>query len=176
MLFQHLFWIFGHPEVYILILPAWGIVADLLSFFARKPAYWYKGSVFAMIAVTVLSAVVYGHHMYVDRDEPAARAGLHAPHAEHQRAGEVLFLNWLHTIWKGSIRLPTPMLFALGMVFVFGLGGLTGIFLGTISTDLYLHDTMFVVGHFHLTMAAASFLASFAAPLLLGRPRCSAGR
>jgi cytochrome c oxidase subunit 1 len=76
---------------------------------------------------------------------------------------EVLFLNWLHTIWKGSIRLTSPMLFSLGMVFVFGLGGLTGIFLGTISTDLYLHDTMFVVGHFHYTMAAASFLASFAA-------------
>jgi heme/copper-type cytochrome/quinol oxidase subunit 1 len=74
----------------------------------------------------------------------------------------VLFLNWLHTIWKGSIRLTSPMLFSLGMIFVFGLGGLTGIFLGTISTDLYLHDTMFVVGHFHYTMAAASFLASFA--------------
>jgi cytochrome c oxidase subunit 1 len=76
---------------------------------------------------------------------------------------EVLFLNWLHTIWKGSVRLTSPMLFSLGVVFVFGLGGLTGIFLGTISTDLYLHDTMFVVGHFHFTMAAASFLASFGA-------------
>ena len=80
---------------------------------------------------------------------------------------EVLFLNWLHTIWKGSIRLTTPMLFALGMVFVFGLGGLTGSYLGTISTDLYLHDTMFVVGHFHLTMAAASFLGELRGHLLL---------
>jgi len=87
---------------------------------------------------------------------------------------EMLFLNWLHTLWQGSIRLTVPMLFALGMVFVFGLGGLTGIFLGTISTDLYLHDTMFVVGHFHFTMAAASFLASFAGlyfwfPKMFGR-------
>src|SRR5262245_1209420 len=87
---------------------------------------------------------------------------------------ELLFLNWLHTIWKGSIRFTTPMLFSLGVIFVFGLGGLTGIFLGTISTDLYLHDTMFVVGHFHFTMAAASFLASFAAihfwfPKMFGR-------
>jgi cytochrome c oxidase subunit 1 len=87
---------------------------------------------------------------------------------------EVLFLNWLHTMWKGSIRATSPMLFSLGMIFVFGLGGLTGIFLGTISTDLYLHDTMFVVGHFHFTMAAASFLASFAAiyfwfPKMFGR-------
>src|SRR5688572_7980195 len=87
---------------------------------------------------------------------------------------EVLFLNWLHTIWKGSMRLSTPMLFALGTIFVFGLGGLTGIFLGTISTDIYLHDTMFVVGHFHFTMAAATFLSTFAGiyfwfPKMFGR-------
>jgi cytochrome c oxidase subunit 1 len=163
ILFQHLFWIFGHPEVYILILPAWGIVSDLLSFFARKPAYWYKGSVYAMSAVTVLSAVVYGHHMFVTGMNPLLGQGFMLLTLIISVPAEVLFLNWLHTIWKGSIRLPTPMLFALGVVFVFGLGGLTGIFLGTISTDLYLHDTMFVVGHFHFTMAAASFLASFAA-------------
>jgi cytochrome c oxidase subunit 1 len=174
ILFQHLFWIFGHPEVYILILPAWGIVSDLMSFFARKPAYWYKGSVFAMVAVTALSAVVYGHHMFVTGMNPLLGQGFMLLTLIISVPAEVLFLNWLHTIWKGSIRLPTPMLFALGVVFVFGLGGLTGIFLGTISTDLYLHDTMFVVGHFHFTMAAASFLASFAAiyywfPKLYGR-------
>jgi cytochrome c oxidase subunit 1 len=174
ILFQHLFWIFGHPEVYILILPAWGIVSDMLSFFARKPAYWYKGSVFAMTAVTVLSAVVYGHHMFVTGMNPLLGQGFMLLTLIISVPAEVLFLNWLHTIWKGSIRLPSPMLFALGVVFVFGLGGLTGIFLGTISTDLYLHDTMFVVGHFHFTMAAASFLASFSAiyfwsPKMFGR-------
>jgi cytochrome c oxidase subunit I len=174
ILFQHLFWIFGHPEVYILILPAWGIVSDLFSFFARKPAYWYKGSVYAMTAVTVLSAVVYGHHMFVTGMNPLLGQGFMLLTLIISVPAEVLFLNWLHTIWKGSIRLTTPMLFSLGVLFVFGLGGLTGIFLGTISTDLYLHDTMFVVGHFHFTMAAASFLATFAAiyywfPKMFGR-------
>ncbi|MEJ7735225.1 MAG: cbb3-type cytochrome c oxidase subunit I [Polyangiaceae bacterium] len=174
VLFQHLFWIFGHPEVYILILPAWGFVSDLVSFFARKPAYWYKGSVLAMTAVTVLSAVVYGHHMFVTGMNPLLGQGFMLLTLIISVPAEILFLNWLHTIWKGSIRLTSPMLFALGTVFVFGLGGLTGIFLGTISTDLYLHDTMFVVGHFHFTMAAAAFLGSFGAlyfwfPKMFGR-------
>jgi cytochrome c oxidase subunit 1 len=174
ILFQHLFWIFGHPEVYILILPAWGIVTDLLSFFARKPAAWYRGTVGAMIAVTVLSAVVYGHHMYVAGMSPLLGMGFEALTLAISVPAVVLFLNWLRTLWKGSIRLTVPMLFALGTVFVFGLGGLTGIFLGTISTDQYLHDTMFVVGHFHFTMAAATFLASFAGiyywfPKMFGR-------
>ena len=174
ILFQHLFWIFGHPEVYILILPAWGFVSDLVSFFARKPAYWYKGSVWAMIAVTVLSAVVYGHHMFTTGMNPMLGKAFMILTLIISAPAELLFLNWLHTIWRGSNRLATPMLFTLGVVFVFALGGLTGLYLATISTDLYLHDTMFVVGHFHLTMAAASFLGSFAAiyywfPKMFGR-------
>jgi cytochrome c oxidase subunit 1 len=174
MLFQHLFWIFGHPEVYILILPAWGIIGDILSFFARKPAFWYRGSVFAMCAVTVLSAVVYGHHMYQTGMAPLLGLGFEILTLAISVPAVMLFINWLNTIWKGSIRLQTPMLFALGVVFVFGAGGLTGLLLGTISTDIYLHDTMYVVGHFHLTMAAASFLGSFSAiyfffPKMFGR-------
>ena len=174
ILFQHLFWIFGHPEVYILILPIWGYVTDLMSFFARKPAYWYKGSVYAMITVTVLSAVVYGHHMFVTGMSPLLGQAFMLLTLVISVPAEVLFLNWLHTIWRGSTRLTVPMLFALGAVFVFGLGGLTGIYLGTISTDLYLHDTMWVVGHFHLTMASAAFIGSFAAiyfwfPKMFGR-------
>jgi len=174
ILFQHLFWIFGHPEVYILILPAWGIVSDLLSFFSRKPAYWYKGTVYAMTAVTILSAVVYGHHMFTTGMNPLLGQSFMLLTLIISVPAELLFLNWLHTIWKGSIRLTAPMVCALGMVFVFGLGGLTGIFLATISTDIYLHDTMFVVGHFHLTMAAASFLGSIAGiyfwfPKMFGR-------
>jgi cytochrome c oxidase subunit I len=116
-----------------------------------------------MVAVTVLSAVVYGYHMFVTGMSPLLGQGFMLLTLIISVPAEILFLNWLHTLWKGSIRLTTPMLFALGTIFVFGLGGLTGIFLGTITTDLYLHDTMFVVGHFHFTMAAASFLASFAA-------------
>jgi cytochrome c oxidase subunit 1 len=174
ILFQHLFWIFGHPEVYILILPPWGFVTDMVSFFSRKPAYWYKGSVLAMTAVSVLSAVVYGHHMFVTGMNPMLGQSFMTLTLIISVPAELLFLNWLHTMWKGSIRLTVPMLFTLGTIFVFGLGGLTGLFLGTISTDLYLHDTMFVVGHFHLTMAAAAFLASFAAiyfwfPKMFGR-------
>ena len=162
LLFQHLFWIFGHPEVYILILPAWGIVSDLVSFFARKPAFGYKGSVGAMVVVTVLSAVVYGHHMYLAGINPMLGKSFMALTLAISVPAIVLFLNWLKTIWQGSIRTTTPMLFSLGVVFVFGLGGLTGLYLGDISIDIPLHDTMFVVGHFHFTMAAASFLASFA--------------
>ena len=174
ILFQHLFWIFGHPEVYILILPAWGFISDIIPFFARKPAYWYRGSVFAMVAVTVLSAVVYGHHMFLTGMNPLLGKGFMTLTLIISIPAEILFLNWLHTLWKGSNRFPSPMLFALGTVFVFGLGGLTGLYLGTIATDLYLHDTMWVVGHFHLTMAAAAFLGSFAAiyfwfPKMFGR-------
>jgi cytochrome c oxidase subunit I len=174
ILFQHLFWIFGHPEVYILILPAWGIVADLLAFFARKPANWYKGTVFAMSAVTILSAVVYGHHMFQTGMNPLLGEGFTTLTLIISVPAEILFLNWLRTIYKGSIRLTVPMLFALSMTFVFGLGGLTGLYLGANAPDIYLHDTMFVVGHFHFTMAAASFLASLAGiyfwyPKMFGR-------
>jgi cytochrome c oxidase subunit 1 len=174
ILFQHLFWIFGHPEVYILILPAWGFVGDMVAFFSRKPAYWYKGSVAAMVLITVLSAVVYGHHMFTTGMNPMLGKAFMTLTLIISAPAELLFLNWLHTIWKGSMRTPTPMLFTLGVVFVFALGGLTGLYLATISTDLYLHDTMFVVGHFHLTMAAATFLAIFAGiyywfPKMFGR-------
>jgi cytochrome c oxidase subunit 1 len=127
-----------------------------------------------MIAITGLSAVVYGHHMFTTGMNPMLGKAFMVLTLIISAPAELLFLNWLHTIWKGSVRLPTPMLFALGVVFVFAIGGLTGIYLATISTDLYLHDTMFVVGHFHFTMAAASFLASFAAiyywfPKMFGR-------
>ncbi|GAC1598036.1 MAG: hypothetical protein NVS3B20_20470 [Polyangiales bacterium] len=174
ILFQHLFWIFGHPEVYILILPPWGIVSDLLSFFARKPAYAYRVSALAMTAVTVLSAVVYGHHMFVTGMSPMLGESFMVMTMFISVPAEILFVNWLHTIWKSSMRLAGPMLYSLGVVFVFGIGGLTGLFLAAIGTDLYLHDTYFVVGHFHLTMAAAAFLGSFAGitfwfPKMFGR-------
>jgi cytochrome c oxidase subunit 1 len=163
LLYQHLFWIFGHPEVYILILPAWGVVSDLLSFFARKPAYAYRVTVLSLIAIVVLSAVVYGHHMFVTSMSPLLGQGFMVLTMVISVPACVLFVNWLGTIWKGSLRLAPPMLFSLGVVFVFGLGGLTGLYLADIPMDLYLHDTYFVVGHFHLTMAAAVFLGSFAA-------------
>jgi cytochrome c oxidase subunit 1 len=174
ILYQHLFWIFGHPEVYILILPAWGVVSDLLSFFARKQAFGARYTAMAMIVVVVLSAVVYGHHMFSTGLSPLLGQSFEILTMIISFPAVVLFLNWVRTIWKGQLRLEPPMLFALGVVFVFGLGGLTGLYLASITTDLYLHDSYFVVGHFHLTMAAAVFLGSFAAiyfwfPKMFGR-------
>ncbi len=174
ILFQHLFWIFGHPEVYILILPAWGILGDVLSFFARKPHHWYAGTVWAMVLVTVLSAMVYGHHMFMTGMSPLLGEGFMLFTLLISAPSMVVVLNWVMTLWRGSIRFHTPMLFALGTVFVFGVGGLTGLFLADISMDLYLHDTMFVVGHFHFTMAAASFMGAmtgvyFWFPKMFGR-------
>ncbi len=174
IVYQHLFWIFGHPEVYILILPAWGIVSDLLAFFARKPAFGYRRTALSMTAITVLSAVVWGHHMFTVGMTPLLAEGFMTLTYLISIPSAILFLNWLMTLWGGAIRFQTPMLFAMGVVFVFGMGGLTGLHLATLETDIFLHDTYFVVGHFHLTMAAAVLLGSFAAiyfwyPKMFGR-------
>jgi cytochrome c oxidase subunit 1 len=163
VLFQHVFWIFGHPEVYILILPAWGIVSDLLSFFSRKPAFGAKVTALAMTTITILSTVVYGHHMYTTQMSPLLTQTFMALTMTISIPSAIFFANWLGTLWKGSIRFDSPMLFSLGVVFVFGLGGLTGLYLATVTTDFYLHDTYFVVGHFHYTMAASVLLGGFAA-------------
>jgi cytochrome c oxidase subunit 1 len=174
VLFQHVFWIFGHPEVYILILPAWGIVSDLLSFFSRKPAFGAKATALAMTAVTILSTLVYGHHMFTTQMSPLLTQSFMTLTMTISIPSAIFFANWLGTIWKGSIRFDSPMLFSLGVVFVFGLGGLTGLHLGTVTTDLYLHDTYFVVGHFHYTMAASVLLGGYAGiyfwfPKMFGR-------
>jgi cytochrome c oxidase subunit 1 len=163
VLFQHIFWIFGHPEVYILILPAWGMVSDFLAFFSRKPAFGYKATALAMTTVTILSTLVYGHHMFTTQMSPLLTQTFMTLTMTISIPSAIFFANWLGTIWRGSIRFDSPMLFSLGVVFVFGLGGLTGLYLGTTTTDLYLHDTYFVVGHFHYTMAASVLLGGFAA-------------
>lgn len=174
VLFQHVFWIFGHPEVYILILPAWGIVSDLLAFFSRKPAFGYKMTALSLTAITVLSTVVYGHHMYTTQMSPLLTQSFMTLTMLISIPSAIFFANWLGTIWKGSINFASPMLFSLGVVFVFGLGGLTGLYLASTSIDLYLHDTYFVVGHFHYTMAASVLLGGFAGtyfwfPKMFGR-------
>ena len=162
IMFQHVFWIFGHPEVYILILPAWGIVSDLLSFFSRKPAFGAKATALAMTSITILSTLVYGHHMFTTQMSPLLTQTFMTLTMTISIPSAIFFTNWLGTLWKGSIRFDPPMLFALGVVFVFGLGGLTGLYLATVTTDIYLHDTYFVVGHFHYTMAASVLLGGFA--------------
>ena len=174
ILYQHLFWIFGHPEVYIIILPAWGLVSDLLSFFSRKPAFGAKATALSMTAITVLSAVVYGHHMFTTGMSPLLTGAFTTLTLLISIPSGIFFLNWLGTIWKGRIQLATPMLFSLGVVITFGIGGLTGLHLGAVSTNILLHNTYFVVGHFHLTMAVAALLGAYAAiyfwfPKMFGR-------
>ena len=161
--YQHLFWIFGHPEVYILILPAWGVVTDIVSFFSRKPAFAYPLTIGSMITVTAMSGLVYGHHMFVAGIGPMLGTAFMTMTLVISIPSAIIALNWLQTIWRDSVRLDSPMLYALGVIIVFGMGGLTGVLLGDLSLDVYLHDSMFVVGHFHLIMASATFLASFAA-------------
>ena len=174
ILYQHLFWLFGHPEVYILILPAWGIVGDLLAFFARKPVFGYRVTVGALIGVVVLSTVVYGHHMFTTGMSPLLGESFMLLTMIISVPTALIVLSWLGTLWRGAIRMATPMLFSLGLVFTFGVGGLTGLYLADITADIYLHDTYFVVGHFHLIMASALLLSLFAAtyfwfPKMFGR-------
>jgi len=174
LLYQHVFWIFGHPEVYILILPAWGVVSDLLSVFARKPAFGYKVTAICMATITALSALVWGHHMYTTGMSPLLGKSFMFLTLLISIPSAIFFLNWLGTLWRGSLKFDAPMLFSISVVWVFGLGGLTGLYNATITTDIYLHDTMFIVGHFHYTMAASVLLGGFAAiyfwfPKMFGR-------
>ncbi len=162
LLYQHLFWGFGHPEVYILILPVWGIVADILATFSRKPAFGYKATVYSMGIIVTLSQVVWGHHMFTSGMNPLVGKAFMFLTLTISIPSAIFFLNWLGTIWQGSLRLTTPMLFALGIVFVFGIGGLTGLLNAVQTIDVYIHDTYFVVGHFHFTLAASVLFGAFA--------------
>lgn len=162
VLYQHLFWIFGHPEVYLVILPAWGVLGDLLAVFSRKPAFGYRMTVLSMALITLLSGFVYGHHMFTVGLGPLFSEAFMLLTLMISIPSSILYLNWLGTLWRGSIRLDPPMLFCLGMMVVFALGGLTGMHLGAAGTNLYLHDSYFVVGHFHLTMAVSVLLGTFA--------------
>ncbi len=162
LLYQHLFWGFGHPEVYILILPVWGLVADLLSVFSRKPAFGYTATVISMLVITVLSGVVWGHHMFTAGMNPLLGKAFMLLTVAVSVPTAVFFLNWLATLWRGSLRFTTPMLFTLGVVFVFSIGGLTGLFNAMQAFDVYIHDTYFVVGHFHFTLAASVLFGIYA--------------
>ena len=174
ILFQHLFWFFGHPEVYIVALPAFGIVSDLISTHARKNIFGYRMMVWALVAIGALSFVVWAHHMYV--------SGMH-PYFGFFFATTTLIIaiptaikvyNWVLTLWRGDIHLTVPMLFALAFIVTFVNGGLTGLFLGNVVVDVPLSDTMFVVAHFHMVMGVAPILVIFGAiyhwyPKITGR-------
>jgi cytochrome c oxidase subunit 1 len=163
VLFQHLFWFFGHPEVYIVALPAFGIVSDLLATHARKNIFGYRMMVWAIIAIGALSFVVWAHHMYVSGMNPYFGFFFATTTLIIAVPTAIKVYNWVLTLWRGNIRLNVPMLFAIGFVFTFINGGLTGLFLGNVTVDLPLSDTYFVVGHFHMVMAVSPILVVFVA-------------
>ena len=174
LLWQHLFWFFGHPEVYIAILPAMGLCSQLLSVFSRKPIFGYKAMVYAMLSIGFLGFMVWGHHMFMSGMSPYTAfafsimtMGIGVPSA-------IKTFNWLGTLWRGRIRFHSPMLFAIGFVSLFVTGGISGPFLAQPVLDIYLHETYFVIAHFHLIMGVASIFGIFAAtyywfPKMFGR-------
>lgn len=174
LLWQHLFWFFGHPEVYIAVLPAMGVTSHLLSVFARKPVFGYKTMVGATIAIGALGFMVWGHHMFVSGMDPHVGFAFSSLTTAIAVPSAVKTLNWMGTLYGGRIRFATPMLFSIGFVSLFITGGLTGPLLAQPALDAYLHDTYFVVAHFHLIMAMAGLFAVFAAtyfwfPRMFGR-------
>jgi cytochrome c oxidase subunit I len=174
LLWQHLFWFFGHPEVYIVILPAMGIASDILSTFCRKPVFSYKMMVYSMVAISVLSFVVWGHHMFVSGMSPFLGSVFTITTLLIAVPSAVKTFNWLGTVWGARIRFTSPALFSIGFVSLFVSGGLSGIFLGTSAVDIQLQDTYFVVAHFHLVMAIAPLFAAYAGlyywfPKMFGR-------
>jgi cytochrome c oxidase subunit I len=174
ILFQHLFWFFGHPEVYIVALPAFGIVSDLISTHARKNIFGYRMMVWAILIIGGLSFIVWAHHMYVSGMNPYFGFFFATTTLIIAIPTAIKVYNWVLTLWRGNIHLNVPMLFAIGFIFTFINGGLTGLFLGNVVVDLPLSDTMFVVAHFHMVMAIAPILVVFGAiyhwyPKITGR-------
>jgi cytochrome c oxidase subunit 1 len=174
ILFQHLFWFFGHPEVYIVALPAFGIVSDLLSTHARKNIFGYRMMVWAIIAIGGLSFIVWAHHMYVSGMNPYFGFFFATTTLIIAVPTAIKVYNWVLTLWEGNIHLRVPMLFSIGFIFTFIHGGLTGLFLGNVTIDLPLSDTYFVVAHFHMVMGVSPVLVVFGAiyhwwPKITGR-------
>jgi len=174
LLFQHLFWFFGHPEVYIVALPAFGIVSDLIATHARKNIFGYRMMVWAILIIGGLSFVVWAHHMYVSGMHPYFGFFFATTTLVIAVPTAIKVYNWVLTLWRGNIRLTVPMLFAIAFVFTFVNGGLSGLFLGNVVVDLPLSDTMFVVAHFHMVMGIAPVLVVFGAiyhwyPKITGR-------
>jgi cytochrome c oxidase subunit 1 len=174
ILWQHLFWFFGHPEVYIAILPGMGATSHILATFARKPVFGYRAMVFAIFAIGLLGFFVWGHHMFISGMSPYSAIAFSVLTLSIGVPSAVKTFNWLGTLWGARIRFTTAMLFALGFVSLFVAGGISGLILGQSSLDLPMHDTYIVPAHFHLVMGVASIFGMFAAlyfwfPKMFGR-------
>jgi len=158
VLFQHFFWFYSHPAVYIMILPAMGIISELISVHSHKHIFGYRFIAFSSVAIAIFAFLVWGHHMFTSGQSPLMNAVFSAITFSVAIPSAVKVFNWLATLYKGSIELNTPMLYALSFLFIFSIGGLTGLFLGTLATDIHLHDTYFVVAHFHYVMMGSALL------------------
>src|ERR1022692_1138706 len=174
LLWQHLFWFFGHPEVYIAILPGMGVVSHILANFSRKPVFGYRAMALALCAIGFLGFLVWGHHMFVSGMNPYSGLAFSVLTLSIGVPSAIKTFNWLGTLWGGKIHFDSPMLFAIGFVSFFVTGGLSGIFLAQPALDTMLHAPYYVVGHFHLVMGVASVFGIFAAtyywfPKMFGR-------